>query len=261
MDNDRIYPTEVYDIVSSTSDIARARALAGAGEGTLILARGQTAGRGRQGRHFVSPADCGVYMSMVLYPESGDDPLTITARAAVAVARVIERTSGHPARIKWVNDVFQDGKKVCGILTEGRIDPQSGQLEYVILGIGINLWEPEGGYGEDLRNVIGAIFPGKKTAGDGTDPQRAALRRRMAEEIRREYFAQKNTPAEKLREEYVSRSLLMGRQIMVIQGGKSVCEAQVLGIDRQFGLVIRHTDGTETVLRSGEISVRELGNF
>jgi BirA family biotin operon repressor/biotin-[acetyl-CoA-carboxylase] ligase len=114
----------VFDIdyratVTSTNSVLKDLAAGGAREGTVVAAITQTAGRGRFGRSFYSPADSGVYFSVLLRPGVGaPDATLLTTAAAVAVARAVEDVTGAPARIKWVNDVYCGGKKVCGILTE-----------------------------------------------------------------------------------------------------------------------------------------------
>ena len=87
-----------------------------------------------------------------------NDSLFLTTSAAVAVARGIESVKECKAGIKWVNDIFIDGLKVCGILTEGAFNMENGGLDYAIVGIGINVLPPEGGFPEELKNIAGAIF-------------------------------------------------------------------------------------------------------
>ena len=120
---------EVYKTISSTNTVLKARAAEGAGEGLALIAGEQTAGRGRMGRSFYSPADSGLYMSLLLRPRIAAREATgLTACAAVAVAETIEALSGRAAQIKWVNDVLLDGRKVCGILSEASLDCESGEL-------------------------------------------------------------------------------------------------------------------------------------
>ena len=130
----------VYDSVDSTNLVLRKLANEGAAEGTVVIAAEQSGGRGRKGRNFYSPQGTGVYVSLLLKPQiAPDDATLITTTAAVAVCDAVEALSGEPATIKWVNDVFMRGKKICGILTEGSFDMESGQFEYAILGTGINV--------------------------------------------------------------------------------------------------------------------------
>ncbi len=234
---------EKYGTVTSTNDIVKGKANNGAPEGTVAIADAQTAGRGRMGRKFASPDGSGLYMSVLLRPQ-GDaaDALSITTRAAVAVAKAIEKHTGRSAGIKWVNDIYQNGRKVCGILAEGVADTANGGIAYVVLGIGVNLKEPRGGFPEELRGIAGAIFR------DGETFERDEI----AQDILNGYFY----GCGDVFEEYVKRDILAGKTVTVLQNGESLYTAKALGIDRRFGLMLRLADGTKTVLRSGEVSVR-----
>ena len=131
---------QLYDTLESTNRTAKLLALEGAAHGTLVLAGGQTAGRGRLGRSFSSPAGKGVYCSVVLRPPlPAANAQTATIGAAVAVCRAVQTLCGLELAIKWVNDLYYKGKKVCGILTEAGTDLESGQLEWLVVGIGLNL--------------------------------------------------------------------------------------------------------------------------
>ena len=134
---------EVVDRLPGTNAALRSRADAGAREGLVLIAQAQSAGRGRGGHSFYSPPG-GLYMSILLRPEIGArQAVGLTAMAAVAAARAAERLCGVPITIKWVNDLWKNGKKVCGILTEAGTDMESGQLEWLVVGIGLNLTVPE----------------------------------------------------------------------------------------------------------------------
>ena len=149
---------EVEQLVSSTNTLLRQRAEAGEPEGLALVAAAQTAGRGRRDHTFFSPPDTGLYLSFLVRPQlSAKDALLLTTCAAAAVALAIEDCAGVPAEIKWVNDVFCRGKKVCGILTEGALDLETGGLQYAIVGIGVNCFPPEGGFPEDLPEA-GSVF-------------------------------------------------------------------------------------------------------
>ena len=128
-------------------------------EGTVVIAGNQTAGRGRFARKFHSPENSGIYMSILLKPDfSGLDATYITNLAAVAVSESVEELSDRKTQIKWVNDVLIEGKKICGILTEGKIDPATGKPNFVVLGVGINAFTPQGGFAEEIRDIAGAVF-------------------------------------------------------------------------------------------------------
>ena len=121
---------EVQPVVTSTNQVLRQRAEEGAHEGLALVAVTQTAGRGRRDHSFFSPPDSGLYLSFLLRPDlSARDALSLTTCAAASVALAIEECAGVDAKIKWVNDVFCHGKKVCGILTEAALDLETGGLQ------------------------------------------------------------------------------------------------------------------------------------
>ena len=233
----------------STNTCVRRLAEDGAPEGTVVVAAAQTAGRGRSGKSFLSPAGTGLYMSVLLRPQLAmGDALLITTAAAVAVAHAVERVAAVTAQIKWVNDVYVDGKKVCGILTEGALDLENGGLRYAILGIGINICPPAGGFPPELAPIAGALT---ETGGE-------ALRASLAAAVLDEFFALYPHLTEKpFYDDYVSRSLLTGRQIEVLRGGMHL-PATALGIDRDLHLRVRYADGSEENLAAGEVSTRPL---
>ena len=174
---------EVHEALDSTNRLAAERARQGAPEGTVIVAAEQTAGRGRFGRSFHSPRGSGLYLSVVLRPRLAyEDALLITTTAAVAVAEAIETLypEGPAPRIKWVNDILLGGKKLAGILTEASLDMESGQIAAIVLGIGLNVYPPAGGFPEELREIATALRPAPE----------AQLRSRLAAAILDAFFAE-----------------------------------------------------------------------
>lgn len=251
------FSIEVYDTVGSTNSLLKERAADGAPEWSVIIASAQTAGRGRLGRTFSSPAGTGLYMSLLLRPgENFSGAATVTAAAAVAVCRavrrVLEETAG-PERIrepliKWVNDVLIDGKKVAGILTEAALSAETGAPEYVVLGIGVNIYEPDGGFSEELRDIAGAVF----------DAPVHDTRSRAAAYILNEFTSLYDTGGTgAFIDEYRSRSAVVGRNVNVIKPS-SVRPAYAVAIDDECRLIVRYEDGTEEVLSSSEVSVRTV---
>ena len=133
-------PIYLYNTLESSNRTAKLLALDGAPHGTLVLTAHQSAGRGRLGRRFESPAGKGVYCSVLLRPEMpAANAQTATISAAVAVCRAVKKLCGLELAVKWVNDLYYQGRKVCGILTEAGTDLESGQLEWLVVGIGLNL--------------------------------------------------------------------------------------------------------------------------
>jgi len=211
-----------------------------------MIAAAQTEGRGRLGRTFYSPDGTGLYMSILLRPTiSANEALFITTAAAVAVCHAIERVSDRTARIKWVNDIFCDDKKVCGILTEAALDPETGGLSYAVLGIGVNVCDPQGGFPDELCRIAASVFG-----------QREGDRCQLAAAIIDEFFAEYATLSEgRFIEEYRARSMLCGRQITV-KAPSGDRQATAVEVDEQCHLLVRYNDGTEEMLSSGDVSIR-----
>ncbi len=239
---------EVHDEVTSTNALAKAAAESGAPEGTVIFAASQTAGRGRLGRTFCSPPDTGLYMSVVLRPHvKAEQALRITTAAAVAAARAIEQVSGKTAAIKWVNDIYCDDKKVCGILTEAVPDPQTGGLCYAVLGIGINVREPVGGFPLEISGIAGAVF-------DADDGDRAVVAAAVLDAFA-PLYARLEDGAHIA--EYRARQWLCGKAVTVHTPTDSRA-ATALCVDEQCRLVVRYDSGEETALSTGDVSVRAV---
>lgn len=212
----------------STNREAKELARQGAPHGTAVLAERQTAGRGRLGRTFFSP-EGGLYLSVILRPQCPPEDLPLmTPMAAVAVCRALEETLGIAPDIKWVNDLYLQGKKLCGILCEG-----AG--EAVIVGIGLNLRTPEGGFPPQLNAAA---------------PDVPADRRALAEAIAGRLLAR-----EPFLEEYRSRCLTVGKSVTVHPVEGAPYEARAVEIDDRCRLVVESRRGREA-LDSGEVSVR-----
>lgn len=239
-------PVEVIDECGSTNLEMKARTSELPAWHTLI-ARRQTGGRGRMGRSFYSPDGSGLYMSVLLRPKlAAADASLITTAAAVAVCRATEMLGSERAEIKWVNDVLIRGKKICGILTEAGFDMESGNMEYAVLGVGINVTEPAGGFPAEIANVAGAVFPRRER--DLRDRLSAAF-------LGQFYEIYTALPARTFVEEYQARSCLVGKPVDVLRGGEAR-RAMVLAVDDRCRLLVRYEDGTEEALFSGEVSVR-----
>ena len=239
-------PLEVLPVCASTNLELKARAAALPAWHTLI-ARRQTGGRGRMGRSFYSPEGSGLYMSVLLRPQlAAEDAPLITTAAAVAVCRAAEALGSDRAEIKWVNDVLIRGKKVCGILTEAAAGTAPGTLDWAVLGVGINVTEPAGGFPADIAAVAGAVFP---------SPGQELRARLAAEFLRQFYVIYTALPDRAFAAEYRSRSCLAGRYVDVLRGETSR-RALALGVDDACRLLVRYEDGTEEALFSGEVSIR-----
>ena len=238
----------VTDTAVSTNAIAREEANSGKPEGYIVLANEQTGGHGRLGRSFFSPKDTGIYMSLLLRPQncSAEQAVRITTMAAVAMCEAIEAVSDEKAGIKWVNDIFIRGKKVCGILTEGSFNLENGLLDYAVLGIGVNIYPPENGFPKELEHIAGTVFQ---------ENQCDAKNRLISEFLNRFYDYYSSEDLSSYVEKYRSRSLVIGREVTLMSQSSSR-NALVLGIDDDCHLLVRYPDGTEGHYSSGEISLR-----
>ncbi len=242
------FSLQLYEEVDSTNTLAREQATAGAPEGTVILASAQRQGRGRMGRQFFSPKGSGLYMSIILRPSTAVLPLYITTAAAVAVAEAIEEVAGISASIKWVNDVYCREKKVCGILTEGAI---AENLQYAVLGIGINVLSPIGGFPPEIESRAGAVF-GEKT------PPTAHPREELAAAIIARFWGYYEAlSAKAFLPSYRKRDLLKGRIVQVLDvNGTVIEEVTAQGITDTFELLVTDRHGKTKALSSGEVSLR-----
>ena len=227
------------DEVDSTNSRLFELAKEGLSSPAVLSARRQTAGRGRQGRAFFSQPG-GLYMSMLLRPTCPPEKLfTLTPAAAVAAAEVIEALTGIRVGIKWVNDLYFSGKKVCGILAEMREGT-------AVIGIGINLWPPLDGWPEELKEKAGALL----SVPD--ENLRLALIPRIAEGILSLWHD--GIPTPNLLPRYRFRSILDGRAVEYAQDGHTH-RGQVTGISDNFGLMLDDENGKPHVLTSGEVHI------
>lgn len=195
-----------------------------------------------------SPKDTGIYMSLLLRPEnySAKQAVRITTMAAVAMCEAIEAVFDEKAEIKWVNDIFVRGKKVCGILTEGSFNLESGLLDYAVLGVGINIYQPKDGFPNELSAVAGAVF--KKKQND--------VKNRLVSAFLNGFYGYYSASDQTdYVEQYRNRSFVIGKQVTLTSYNKSP-NAVVLGIDEECRLLVKYPDGTKDCYSSGEISIR-----
>ena len=219
---------------------------------TVIIAEHQTAGRGRLGRTFYSPAKTGIYLSAIYSPANPiTNPAKITAFSAVAVCRAIKKLYGIETKIKWINDIFYNDKKICGILTEGFTNFETSLIESAIIGIGINIEENNEAFPEDVKKIAGAIFS------KSTDTH--ITRCELAAEVSVQLYKILEEPSESVFEEYKQLSFLLGKTLTVypvIGDEKSSYKAKAIDIDENACLVVELSDGTQKTLFSGEVSLK-----
>ena len=235
----------------------------------IFIAESQTAGRGRIGRTFVSLEKAGIYFSIIYAPEGGiKEPARLTACTAVAVCRALKKLYGSFSinpKIKWINDIFLGGKKICGIGTEGITNFESGQIESAIIGIGINLRKNPEFTGTELEKIVGSIEEAFDRKPDSPASLPLLNRCELAAEICGQVLrilkedSQSTATHKAIMQEYRDASILLGREITVfplIGDDKSSYKATATSIDDNAALTVTLPDGTSRVLNSGEVSLK-----
>lgn len=256
---------QVEKMVDSTNNVLKQYVAGGEKRDMVLLAEEQSAGRGRRGRSFYSPEGTGLYLSLLLHPDVGPEEGTmLTTLTAVAAAKAVERIIGEQVQIKWVNDVWLRGKKISGILTEGSASLEEGKLEYVVVGIGINIYEPAGGFPEEIKEVAGAVFT--------HDIAQENLRNRLSVDFLTNFMDYYQTfPSRDYLEEYRRRCFVVGKRVRIVTPGgtpgkalqntegKEIPDREyafALGVDDACHLKVQYDDGTIDFLSSGEISIK-----
>lgn len=243
----------IHKTVASTNIIARELAINGAESGTVVIAEEQTSGYGRNGKSFFSPYGTGIYMSIILNLKKEKKIFNssfITTAAAMAVSKSIEEISNENTQIKWVNDVFINGKKVCGILTEGAFSFEDGKLDYAVIGIGVNVNFPKNGFPKELNNIAASINSKNNANSNTKSDIRNILVAKILENLYDYYFNDVN-----FYEEYKKRSFLIGKKVSININNKEHI-VKVLDIDKTFALVAEFQDGKIDKIVSGSINKR-----
>ncbi len=258
-----------YDTVDSTITQAKRLLLEeDIQSGSAVFANHQTAGRGRLGRSFFSPEN-GIYLSVIIKPNFDiSKSVLVTVAAAAAVAKAIGEVCSQDARIKWVNDIYVEGGKVCGILTEAVTDFESGQIESLVIGIGINTSTE--GFPETLQGVAGAVDLDRASV-SGKIPASTNAKSLLAAEVVRltiEYTSQIAKASEgkspAFLDIYREKSMVIGHDILVFKGTYRAdptaeldgTPAKAVGIDDQGGLQVVYEDGNKETLTTGEVTIR-----
>jgi BirA family biotin operon repressor/biotin-[acetyl-CoA-carboxylase] ligase len=236
----------VYDRTESTNSTAHALAEKGAPEGTVVLANTQTRGRGRIGRHWISPPDVNLYFSIILRP--GGDPRRVglwTLAAANAVAHAIEQTVDLPARLKWPNDLLINHKKVAGLLLESVV--QKGRIRYLVLGIGVNVNLLCETLPETLRDSVSSL---RQESGRVID--RIRLLQRVLETLEIQYRSFQREPPGKILNAYTARSETLGQTVRV-QEQDHEWTGIAEGLTPEGALILRRDDREEVIIRSDDV--------
>lgn len=242
-------PVQVDKIVNSTNICAKLAATNGADHGSVFVSEKQTMGRGRMGRTFLSMDGNSIYMSLVLRPKvSASDAIYITTAASVAVMRAIRKVTGKSVLIKWVNDLFFEGKKVCGILTEAVTNIETGIIDSVVLGIGINFNVQNTNIPIELKEIATALYSG--------DTYGVTRNQLIGEIINQVLDICESIEDKSFLKEYKEYSMILGSNIYIISGEEKT-EAKAIDINEYGGLVVELKDGTIKNLNSGEVSIRK----
>ena len=238
----------------------------------IIIAEKQTAGRGRLGRTFVSPEKTGIYISVIYAPKGGiTNPARLTASAAVAICRAIKNVLGRlpeaaniEPQIKWINDIFVGGKKVCGVLAEGVANFESGMIEAAVVGMGINIKKNKTAFEGELADVVGTLEDAlSQTSPDAPVPSisRVQLAAEIAGQVLKIFEEDASSPAahKAIIKEYKEASFLLGQELTVyplIGDQKSSYKATATDIDENAGLIVTLKDGSKKTLSSGEVTLK-----
>lgn len=237
------------ETVDSTNTYAKKLLLEDNVAPDLIIANTQTAGRGRLGRSFFSPEDSGIYSTFILEPFLKlENSILITVAASVAVSRAIEKITGMETSIKWINDIYVNDKKVCGILTEAVTNFETGTIDKIILGIGINFNAANDGFPEDIINKAGALY-----SGNTNNITRNMLISQLILEVDKCISEIEDS---QMIQYYKSKSMVIGKFVNVLNMGEETSiKGKAVDIDKNGFLIIETETGLIT-LNSGEISIR-----
>jgi len=240
---------QIYQELDSTNREAKAQAVNKAPHGTVIIADYQTAGRGRYSRSFFSPRGTGLYISFILHSEriKFSSPTVITAYAGLCACEAIESLCGFEPAIKWVNDVYLNGKKICGILTEAITDIESGGIGELILGIGINFSTKTTDFPEEIKNRASSLYP---------DSRPPITRNRFAADIIDRILHCGEIDEKEIFKRYKKRLFILNTEINVTNGNERY-KATAIDIDETGSLIVKRENGEIEKLSSGEVSIEE----
>ncbi len=238
------------DTVDSTNDECKRRAAHQSyPHGLAVIAGRQTRGKGRRGRSFQSLEGQGLYLSALWTPPGDPEAVSqLTAWVAVAVAAAVEQTTGLKVDVKWPNDLQIGGKKLCGILTELSLEPRTQAVQYVVVGIGVNLTQTAADFGPELAPIAVSL------AQAGAEVSREELAAAILDELDAlavDFPSQREKYLTKYRQECVT----LGQEVTIFRP-TSTQDAVAMDVDESFALLVRYPDGTVERVTSGEVSVR-----
>lgn len=239
---------QVEPLVDSTNTRLKARA-ASTPTGSALLAEEQSGGRGTHGRSFQSPKGDGLYLSVLIRPRVGvADLLTLTGWVAVAAREGVERASGAPVDIKWLNDLYLNGKKLCGILTEFALLAESGEPDYVVIGMGVNMNQTRATFqAQGLEDIATSL------ALEGYPVERNHLAVCLLESLDK---LNRDFPANRADylDRYRAHCVTLGRRVS-FDGEGTLQTGTVAGVDDNFALLVDGDDGKKHIVSSGTVKM------
>jgi BirA family biotin operon repressor/biotin-[acetyl-CoA-carboxylase] ligase len=246
---------QVLDSVDSTNNLLKSMGDMGAPHGTVVIADEQTGGRGRQGRSFSSPKGVGIYFSLLLRPDCAPTQVGhVTAMVAVATCDAIEKVTGVRPGIKWTNDLILNGKKLAGILTEMNVEWESGTLQYLVTGIGINCNHQKTDFPTEVQEMATSL---RQELGVTVDRSRLAAELvRALSNMSRDVVQGKEEWLRRYRQDCIT----IGKQVKIVRG-QDVRSGTATGIDENGGLIVHYDSGEIGVVYSGEVSVRGMYGY
>jgi len=232
----------IYDTIDSTNDQAKLDISLGNHEDALYIANEQKKGRGRHGKKFYSPKDSGLYMTLKIKSDIKlENSLFITTLVAIATTKALKKFTDKNIEIKWVNDLYLNGKKICGILTEVITNPETLIVKNFIIGIGINL--NTSNFPDDLSNIATSLF------------EKNISKNKLAAYICNSIYEMlSQNDSKKMINEYKKYSMVIGKEIKYIKNNIEYFSL-VKDINDQGNLIVINKAGNEIVLNSGEISI------
>jgi BirA family biotin operon repressor/biotin-[acetyl-CoA-carboxylase] ligase len=241
---------QYFDTIDSTNTYAKKLAMEGAAAGTVIIAGRQTAGRGRLGRSFSSPENMGIYLSVILRPNcKPTDIMHLTCATGVAALEAIARPD---VGIKWTNDLVMGKRKLGGILTELSVDPATGNVAWVVVGIGINCCQKSWDFPEEIRHMACSL--GMEDRSDVMNLMVDLIE--ALHRMDRDLLSKKADIMSSFREKCVT----IGSQISVVRGD-DIRHGTAVAVDDEGGLLVQYPGGGSEIVTSGEVSIRGMYGY
>lgn len=241
-----------FDETGSTNTILARLAENGASEGTTVIADKQTAGKGRLGRKWISPAGMNLYMSVLFRPSipAWESPL-LTFLASIALVETIKKTGITNTEIKWPNDVLIGGKKAAGVLTE--MEPRGDRVDYIVVGIGVNINMTRSEIKREMGDIAKFATSLKESLGEDVD--RAKFTGDLLLELESWYQTFNRRGKSFIMKEWTERWGGHNKHVRVSTEDGSVVEGTATGIDGEGHLLLKKEDGSMVKIITGDVTV------